>query len=268
MSAEAPRFKLEPSIAFTSPSSLPVVTLPNDEQSMLQVDELERTRSQLLVFARDISLIYHRERQQAGRLEQLMQELKGTYLDVVRTLAFVVEAKDVYTRYHLERSREYGMALAAMIEPALVNTEIEYGFLLHDVGKIGISESILAKAGPLSEEEMRVMKTHPLIGVQIVTPMRFLDSHAVEVIRHHHERFDGGGYPDGLAKDEIPLSARIFSVVDAFDAMTTDRPYRRALSFSEALERLHRGSGTQFDPDVVLAFEQLMKPTAQDSVAG
>lgn len=221
-------------------------------------EELERTKSQLLVFAREISAVYQRERKQAQRLEEMVTELRTDYLAIVQTLALTVEAKDEYTRYHLERCKEYGTALAVEIDPTLVTPELQYGFLLHDIGKIGVPEAILSKAGPLTHEEMRVMRTHPLIGVQLVAPMRkVLDDRTIDVIRHHHERFDGQGYPDRLQGDQIPLAARIFSVVDAFDAMTTDRPYRQALSFDEALQRLRSGAGTQFDPDVVDAFDAL-----------
>ena len=222
--------------------------------------ELERTKSQLLVFAREISGVYQRERKQAQKLNRLMEELRDDYLAIIQTLALTVEAKDEYTRYHLERCREYGMALASVVDPSIATAELQYGFLLHDVGKIGVPESILSKAGPLTLEEMKVMRTHPLIGVQIVGPMRrILNDTTIEVIRHHHERFDGEGYPDRLAGEDIPLAARIFSVVDAFDAMTTDRPYRQALSFEEAVDRLQAGANSQFDPDVVRAFAGLME---------
>jgi HD-GYP domain-containing protein (c-di-GMP phosphodiesterase class II) len=221
--------------------------------------ELESIQSQLFVVARDLSSLYQKERKQAHHLEQLVGELKTTYLRVVQTLAFVVEAKDEYTRYHLERCREYGTALAEIIDPTLATPDVQYGFLLHDVGKIGVPESILFKAGPLNAEETRLMRLHPLHGVQIVQPMNFLTDSAIGVIRHHHERFDGEGYPDGLRGENIPLVARIFSVVDAFDAMTTDRPYRRALTIPEALRRLDSGAGTQFDPDVVKSFMGLVE---------
>jgi ribonuclease P protein subunit RPR2 len=217
--------------------------------------ELERTRSQLLVFARDMSTIYQRKREQEHRLSALMDELRTDYLSIVETLALVVEAKDQYTANHLERCKRYGIALANEIEPSMVSPQLQYGFLLHDVGKIGIPEAILAKPGPLSSDEMAIMKTHPLIGVQIVGPMkRVLDEVTLQVIRHHHERFDGQGYPDGCKGEDIPLSARIFSVVDAYDAMTTDRSYRKALEAAEAIVRLRAGAGSQFDPDVVEAF--------------
>jgi HD-GYP domain-containing protein (c-di-GMP phosphodiesterase class II) len=221
--------------------------------------ELERTRSQLLVFARDMSAIYQRKREQEQRLSTLMDELRTDYLSIVETLALVVEAKDQYTANHLERCKKYGIALANEIDPSMVSPQLQYGFLLHDVGKIGIPEAILSKPGPLSSDEMAIMKTHPLIGVQIVGPMkRVLDDVTLQVIRHHHERFDGLGYPDGRKGEDIPLSARIFSVVDAYDAMTTDRSYRKALEAAEAAERLRAGAGSQFDSDVVKAFESLI----------
>lgn len=224
--------------------------------------ELERARSQLLVFARDMSAVYQRKREHERKLGELLEELRTDYLSIVETLALVVEAKDQYTADHLERCKRYGIALANRIDPGMVTPQLQYGFLLHDVGKIGIPEAILMKPGPLSAQEIEVMRTHPLIGVQIVAPMRrVLDEVTVEVIRHHHERFDGSGYPDSLAKEQIPLSARIFSVVDSFDAMTTDRPYRRALRMHEALLRLKQGSGSQFDPDVVTEFEALLEGT-------
>lgn len=221
--------------------------------------ELERARSQLLVFARDMSTVYQRKREHETRLTALMEELRTDYLSIVETLALVVEAKDQYTAGHLERCKRYGIALANQIDPSMVSPQLQYGFLLHDVGKIGIPEAILGKPGPLTPDEMAIMRTHPLIGVQIVAPMhRVLDRSTVQVIRHHHERFDGQGYPDGLAGEAIPLSARIFSVVDAFDAMTTNRSYRSALGAGEAMERLRLAAGEQFDPEVVTEFEILL----------
>jgi len=222
--------------------------------------ELERTRSQLLVFARDMSAVYQRKREHEQKLGALLEELRTDYLSIVETLALVVEAKDQYTANHLERCKRYAIALTSRIDPGLITPQLQYGFLLHDVGKIGIPEAILMKPGPLTDEEMTVMRTHPLIGVQIVAPMRrVLNGVTVDVIRHHHERYDGTGYPDGRAGGDIPLSARIFSVVDSFDAMTSDRPYRKALALDEALTRLRAESGKQFDPDVVAEFEGLMQ---------
>lgn len=231
------------------------------------LEELERAKAQLLVIGRDLGEVYRRERKQALKLDEAFDELRQTYLSVVETLAFLVEARDECTRNHLERCREYGLALAGIVSPSLVTPPLEYGFLLHDVGKVGIPEAILSKPTPLTAEELRVMRTHPIVGITVVAPLkRFLGETALAVIRHHHERFDGEGYPDRLKGHEIPIEARIFSVVDAFDAMTSDRPYRKALSFEEAMHRLRSGSGTQFDPDVVAAFEELVGQLSSSGV--
>lgn len=214
---------------------------------------------QLLIFAREIKEIYRQERARTRELERALDQLNDAYVSTMKTLAFLVEAKDVGTRMHLERTSQYGMALARAMAPELLREpDLGYGFLLHDIGKIGISDRILTKRGPLSPAEWAVMKTHPVIGAQVVAPMSFLGG-AVEVIRAHHERWDGGGYPRGLRGTQIPLAARIFSVVDAFDAMTSDRPYRKAMPLEDALDEIAAGTGTQFDPDVVDAFLELME---------
>jgi HD-GYP domain-containing protein (c-di-GMP phosphodiesterase class II) len=163
------------------------------------------------------------------------------------------------------------MVLTSIIDPDLAaRPETAHGFLLHDIGKIGIPERLLLKTGPLNPSEWDVMRTHPVVGAHIVTPIRVLGD-AVDVVRFHHERFDGRGYPHGLRGKEIPLAARIFSVVDAYDAMTSDRPYRQARSPDEAIEELARCSGTQFDPYVIEAFlvlseenETLLLPEAHE----
>lgn len=222
---------------------------------------------QLLVFAREIREVYRREQQRSRELEDALERLSDAHLSTMKTLAFLVEAKDLGTRQHLDRTHHYGLALARLIDPELAaSPDLGYGFLLHDIGKIGIPEQILSKPGPLTESEWAVMRTHPLIGAQIVEPMRFL-GRAVDVIRCHHERVDGRGYPHGLKGDEIPLSARVFSVVDALDAMTSDRPYRSALPVDDAVAEIARGSGTQFDPEVVEAFLILMEGKARPMAA-
>lgn len=222
-------------------------------------DPADLLRRQLLLFARDLKDLYRLERQRSRELERALAELDHTYLDTMKMLAFLVEAKDVGIRSHLDRTHSYGMALTRLVDPGLAaRAQVGYGFLLHDIGKIGISEAILNKRGPLSSAEWSVMRTHPLIGSQIVAPMRFLGE-AVDVIAHHHERFDGSGYPRGLRGEEIPLAARIFSVVDAFDAMTSDRPYRSALPVQRALHEIVRCSGRHFDPEVVEAFLLLVE---------
>ena len=208
---------------------------------------------QLVVFARDVGELYRRERSRAEELEQALATLRTQYLETVRTLAFVVEAKDAYTGQHLERCRVYGMALLEALGLDKEYPDAEYGFLLHDSGKVGIPERILNKPGPLTAAEWRVMRTHPLIGHQMVAGIPFLRT-AGQVVRSHHEMFDGSGYPEGLKGEGIPIAARVFSVVDAFDAMTTDRPYRAALSIDHAAGEIERMAGTQFDPEVCRVF--------------
>ena len=144
------------------------------------------------------------------------------------------------------------MELAWKVEPRLVEEpSVEYGFLLHDVGKIGIPDRLLSKPGPLTEAERRVLETHVILGEQMLSGVALLHGGGLEVVRHHHERWDGAGYPDGLSGYDIPLPARIFSVADALDAMTSDRPYRPALLWDEAVVELLVESGKQFDPHVV-----------------
>jgi len=220
--------------------------------------ELPTVREQLIVFARELGELYQLERQRSAELEAVLSSLQESYMATMKSLALVIEAKDRTTRGHLERTQAYGMALARRMDPALAEAvELGYGFFLHDLGKVGIPEDILSKAGPLSGEEWALMRGHPVIGAQIVAPIRFLGE-AAQVIRHHHERFDGTGYPDGLAGRAIPLPARIFAVADSFDAMISDRPYRRARPVEVALEEIEDGAGTQFDPEVVDAFVSLV----------
>jgi HD-GYP domain-containing protein (c-di-GMP phosphodiesterase class II) len=221
--------------------------------------ETPAVQQQLIVFARELGELYRLERQRSAELERVLENLKGTYIATMKSLAQVIEAKDSTTRGHLERTQAYGLGLARRIAPDLAGAPVlGYAFFLHDIGKVGIPEQILCKAGPLSIDEWTVMRNHPIIGAQIVAPIAFL-TEAVELIRHHHERFDGTGYPDGLAGEAIPLEARIFAVVDSFDAMTTSRPYRGAMRVGRALEQIREGAGTQFDPEVVRVFVPMVE---------
>jgi putative two-component system response regulator len=174
--------------------------------------------------------------------------------DVIFSLARTVEAKDSYTEGHLQRLAYYATSIGQLMQ--LSQRELlalRYGALLHDVGKVGVDETIIRKGGPLTPSEYHMMQQHPVIGERIVQPLR-LASAVAPIVRHHHERWDGRGYPDGLAGEHIPLGARIVAVADAFDAMTTQRPYNRVLSFEEAIDRLRSGAGTYWDPDVIAIF--------------
>ncbi|MFY9588887.1 MAG: HD-GYP domain-containing protein [Actinomycetota bacterium] len=230
----------------------------------LPTDEDGRLRAQLLAFAHDLNEVYRRERARTAELEDALRELEESYLATVRTLAFVVEAKDTHTRSHLDRAHDYAVALAQRVAPDLAADQtLRYGFFLHDIGKIGIPERILSKPGPLTDDEWAIMRTHPLLGAQILSPVKFLHP-ALPIVEAHHEKWDGSGYPRGLRGEDIPLGARIFALVDAFDAMTSDRPYRRSLTFEQALEQISKSGGTQFDPEVVRCFVEL----CEDSESG
>jgi HD-GYP domain-containing protein (c-di-GMP phosphodiesterase class II) len=221
--------------------------------------ELPAVHEQLIVFARELGDLYRLERSRSAELERVLESLQETYIATMKSLAQVIEAKDRTTRGHLDRTQAYGLALARRIAPDLVATpNLGYGFFLHDIGKVGVPEHILCKEGPLTGEEWTVMRNHPVVGAQIIAPITFLTG-AVELIRHHHERFDGSGYPDGLRAEEIPLAARIFAVADSFDAMTSDRPYRGAMRVDRALAEIDGGAGTQFDPQVVRVFVRMIE---------
>ena len=203
---------------------------------------------QLLIYARDLSRVVEVERRQRRLLQH-------AYRQTVTALVDALEAKDLSTGLHGRRVERYGLELAAAFDESLVaDPSLEYGFLLHDVGKIGVPEAILRKPGPLDETERRVMQRHPQLGVELLGGIPLLEGSGLEVVRSHHERWDGRGYPDGLAGEEIPVAARIFALADALDAMTSDRPYRKRLSWDAAVDEILAGSNAQFDPQVVAAF--------------
>ena len=203
---------------------------------------------QLLLYARDLGRLLEIERMQR-------RVVQHAYRDTVTALANTLEAKDTRTGIHSLRVRDYAVQLTAAVEPSLLgDPSIEYGFLLHDVGKIAMPDELLAKPGPLSAEEFGLMQRHTLIGVEILSEVAFLRGEGLNVIRSHHERWDGTGYPDNLSERAIPLSARIFAVADAVDAMTGDRPYRDPATWEAASREVAAQGGRQFDPEVVEAF--------------
>ncbi|MEW6087305.1 MAG: HD domain-containing phosphohydrolase [bacterium] len=184
----------------------------------------------------------------------LYEGMQHNYFEIIKSLALTLEAKDHYSHGHSERVTYYAKEIAKEMRlPGEDVKLIESAGILHDIGKIGISEQILNKKNPLSEGEWKVIEKHPLMAESIIEPIHFLAKER-SIIRNHHERYDGKGYPDGLAGEEISIHARILTVADAFDSMTTDRPYRKALSVDVAIERLKESAGTQFDKNVVDAF--------------
>jgi putative nucleotidyltransferase with HDIG domain len=186
------------------------------------------------------------------------EQAQRLYRETLASLSNALEAKDAITSQHTEEVVRLAVGVAAELELDLEAVRgIELGAALHDIGKVRVPESILNKPGPLTDEEWAVMKTHPEIGEHILRPIQSLRN-ILPVVRHHHERWDGTGYPDGLSGRAIPLGARIVAVCDAYRAMTENRPYRAALSASETRAELEAGAGTQFDEDCVKALFQAL----------
>ncbi len=200
-------------------------------------------------------------RDRTKQLDGKNRELRTAYIQTIRALAEAIDAKDTYTRGHSERVAVYGSRIGRQmgLRTELIE-RIYFAGLLHDVGKIGVPDAIITKPDRLDADEYEEIKKHPEIGAKILEPVEFLHS-IVPCVRHHHEWFDGSrlGYPDRLAGDQIPLPARVIVVADTVEAMTSDRPYRKALPIDVVVAELHKYSGTQFDPVVVEAFLKLLE---------
>jgi putative two-component system response regulator len=196
-------------------------------------------------------------RSRLARSRQLhMVQLQSAYEASLTMLANAIEVRNEYTRGHVERVTAYALLLAGQLGWQGKRLEaLRFGAILHDIGKIHVPEDILTKKGPLSLDEWTEIKRHPINGAEMIRDIPYL-APAVPAVRHHHERYDGSGYPDGLAGEAIPLEARIVTVADGLDAMTTTRSYRAALSIAQACEEILRCSGSQFDPLVVEAFRR------------
>lgn len=193
-----------------------------------------------------------------ARERRALEEVREAHGETLGALAASLELRERYTGGHSRRVRDYALLLAdelSLTDPSF-RASLAQGALLHDVGKIGIADRILLKPGPLGEEERNAMRRHPELGASLLGDTSWLGV-ARELILAHHERWDGRGYPRGLAGAAIPLGARVFTVADAFDALTTDRPYHDALSWEEAASQIAAGRGSQFDPDVVDAFRRI-----------
>ncbi len=209
----------------------------------------------------DIDLLTIMANEAAIALENasLYKEIKDNLLNTIKALSAAVEAKDVYTSGHCERVIGYAVQMGRLLNlPQNQIESIVFGATLHDIGKIGIDEKILQKPGKLTEREFNTIKMHPLTGAKILKAVN-LPKEALEIVKYHHERYDGKGYPYGLKNGEIPLAARIISVADAFEALTSDRTYRKALTKEEAINVLLAESGKQFDPEMVNVFTSMVR---------
>ncbi len=193
--------------------------------------------------------------------------LENSYLATINSLAYAIEARDIYTRGHSERVATYAVWLGEKM--GLTRSRIrmiQHSCRLHDVGKIGIPDKILLKPARLTLEERAQIELHPVYGVEILGDLKFIMK-GLPLILHHHERYDGKGYPYGLRKNAIPLDVRIVTVADAFDAMTSDRPYRKAMAIEEVIAEFKRCSGSQFDPAIVKVLLKLIDASNPRSVA-
>ena len=202
------------------------------------------------------ALQHHREN--LARYSTITTQLIRANLETVMALAEAIELKDHYTKGHCSRVRDYAVRIAMALDlSGSSRRDLVYASLLHDCGKIGVSESILNVNGPLNEEQYREVQRHPVLGFEMTSKIDYLRPASI-IIRQHHERWDGTGYPDGIKAGEISLGARIVAVADTFDAMTSSRPYRRALDFDVAVQELLGNRGSQFDPEIVDLFVSIL----------
>jgi response regulator RpfG family c-di-GMP phosphodiesterase len=215
-------------------------------------------RRQLLIERREYQALLER------RVEEATRNLEQAYTQTLEALGAALDSRDVGTESHSRRVHGYSLALAREHGlPSNQMADLAHGVLLHDIGKIGIPDAILLKPGPLTPEEWKVMRSHPDIGKRLIEKIPFLHD-AIPVVWCHHEKWDGSGYPQGLAGEDIPLYARIFMVADAFDAMTFDRPYSKAIPFEAAIAELKRCAGSHFDPRVVESFLRVPLPLLEE----
>jgi len=248
-------------------ASVPLISLPMvSEGKPLGVLNLSRPNGAARFTESDVNLLSILADQAtiAIRNAQLFQQVRELYLSAIQSVALTVQAKDAYTHGHSDRVAEYTVALASTLGlPPEEEENLRVTALLHDIGKVGIREEVLHKPGPLTPDEFEHVKTHPLVAERILRPITELGE-IVDGIKHEHESWDGSGYPSGLRGDEIPLSSRIIAVVDAFHAMTSDRPYRRAMSVAEALDILRQGAGKQWDARIVDAWLEIVDDVLND----
>ena len=242
-------------VASLTSGAFDFILKPVDPEHLLRSAERALERRQTLLDRREQQAsLERRVVETVQELESTVRRLDDTYRTTLEALGSAIDTRDVGTQAHSRRVRGYSLTIArAHGVPEDRLRDLEHGVLLHDIGKIGIPDAILLKPGPLTAAEWTIMRKHPEIGRQVIEKVPFLRG-AVPIVYHHHERWDGTGYPQGLRGETIPLGARIFSVADALDAMTVDRPYSRAIPFEDARNEIRRCAGTQFDPSVVETF--------------
>jgi response regulator RpfG family c-di-GMP phosphodiesterase len=242
-------------IPLTSPFFIIPMTINNEVFGLLTISG----KADSTMFTDDeVSLALTFAKKTSQRIENnaLYEVFYNNMISTLKSLVISIEAKDIYTKNHSERVTYYALQIADIMKLAEDDKDaIRFGGYLHDIGKIGVRDTVLLKPGRLTDEEMGEIRLHPVIGGNIIKPIRFFPKER-ELILHHHENFNGTGYPDGLAGDKIPLVARILTIADTYDAMTSSRPYRNALSHEIAIKEINRCSGTQFDNEVVRAFMQ------------
>jgi len=254
-----PRYKTKNFAKKASLRSLLCVPLVTKERTIGVISTYTTRRHSFSEKEQKILSLFASEAAIAIENARLMNKIKEAYLNTLRSLGAIVDAFDWHTERHSENVRNYSIAIGREmgLEPDDLKA-IEYAAYIHDIGKVGIDLNIIRKPDKLNEEEWRQIIKHPLLGANIAERMEVLDN-LVPLVLHHHERFDGKGYPDGLKSEGIPIGARILAVADSYEAMTADRPYRKALSKESAVLEIKKNSGIQFDPKVVGAFLKTVK---------
>jgi HD-GYP domain-containing protein (c-di-GMP phosphodiesterase class II) len=247
-------------VVFAGRLSTPIQTLAAASRAFAAGDfsrrVVVRSRNEIGELAETFNRMAEALEDHIRRLKRAAEENNELFLGTIRALAQAIDAKDPYTRGHSVRVNRYSVLVGRYLGLSEEEIrDIHVASLLHDVGKIGIDDAILKKPAPLTNEEFAIMKQHPVLGANIMAPIRQM-KRILPGLRNHHERWRGGGYPDGLSGQNIPLMARIIAVADTFDALTTDRPYQRGVSFEAAVERLNELKGVVLDPQVVDAFNR------------